>query len=77
MSPILNYPQLHKMRLSITERKWKDLQDIKSVISQECHTFYDLLPYAKQKNTENETDERDEPERKKTKRKNNHLLLLL
>lgn len=49
IAPVLNYPQQNKARLPITEKKWKDLQAIKSVISQECHSFYDSLPYMKKK----------------------------
>lgn len=32
-------------RLPIGERKWKDLQDLKSVLPSECHSFYNDLPH--------------------------------
>lgn len=78
MVPITKYPQLNKSRLPITERKWKDLQSLKSVITVECHSFYDQLPYSKNKTkdviNENDPSEDVEPEptkSKKTKSKKN------
>lgn len=56
IAPVLNFPQQHKARLPITEKKWKDLQAIKGVISQECHSFYDLLPYLKKKQNSEYTE---------------------
>ncbi|CAH1106899.1 unnamed protein product [Psylliodes chrysocephalus] len=53
MTPILNYPKLYKERLPITQKKWKHLQELKSVISQECHLFYDNLPYIQDRTGKN------------------------
>lgn len=39
-----SYPQLHKSTLKISYSKWKHLQELKSVIPEDCHTFYDNLP---------------------------------
>jgi len=39
------FPALYDARLPLTARKWKDLQDLKSVLPNDCHTFYDGLPH--------------------------------
>lgn len=39
------FPELYTQRLAIPRRKWKDLQDLKSVLPQDCHSYYDNLPY--------------------------------
>lgn len=39
-----SYPQLHKSTLKLSYSKWKHLQELKSVIPEDCHTFYDNLP---------------------------------
>ncbi|XP_054270099.1 uncharacterized protein LOC128991320 [Macrosteles quadrilineatus] len=36
---------LYKGRLSITEKKYKHLQELKAVIPREYHSFYENLPY--------------------------------
>lgn len=43
--PLSSFPQLLSSPLRITKRKWQDLQDLKSVIPQDCHPFYDQLPH--------------------------------
>lgn len=43
--PALQYPRMHKQPLKISENKWKDLQELKSVLPKDCHHFYDLLPH--------------------------------
>lgn len=39
------FPKLHSAPLSITERKFKDLQEIKNVIPRDCWPYYDSLPH--------------------------------
>lgn len=39
------YPQLYDTRLCIKESKWIHLQQLKSVIPKDCHSFYDFLPH--------------------------------
>lgn len=39
------FPKLHTAPLPITERKFKDLQEIKNVIPRDCWPFYDTLPH--------------------------------
>lgn len=51
--PILNYPRLYQDRLPITQKKWKHLQELKSIISQDCHPFYDQLPYTEEHTKKN------------------------
>lgn len=41
----INYEALHPSRLTIKETKWKHLQEIKCVLSKDCHDFYDNLPF--------------------------------
>ncbi len=41
----LPYPPLYCSRLEITQRKYKDLQELKQVIPIEHHSFYDNLPH--------------------------------
>lgn len=43
--PEIEYKTLHQRRLKIKEIKWKHLQEIKCVLSKDCHTFYDNLPH--------------------------------
>lgn len=43
---VSQYPKLYKSRQKITSRKFKDLQDLKSVIPASYHAFYDNLPHA-------------------------------
>lgn len=45
--PIENYPRLHQAPLKISKKKFGHLQDLKSVISKDCHPFYDSLTYDK------------------------------
>lgn len=42
---IVQYKALHNSRLKIKQTKWKHLQEIKSVLSKDCHDFYDNLPF--------------------------------
>jgi len=39
------FPALYSDKLKITEKKWKDLQSLKSVLPADCHSFYDALPH--------------------------------
>lgn len=41
--PEIEYKVLHQRRLKIKEIKWKHLQEIKCVLSKDCHSFYDNL----------------------------------
>lgn len=43
--PLSFFQALHKERLKITKRKYLHLQDLKAVIPQDCHPFYDLIPH--------------------------------
>lgn len=36
---------LYNERLKIPDRKWQHLQELKSVIPEDCHAFYDNLPH--------------------------------
>ncbi|CAH1966924.1 unnamed protein product [Acanthoscelides obtectus] len=63
-----NNPSLYSDRLEITQTKWKHLQYLKSVISKDCHTFYDLLPYKKDKTAENTTESDALDGKQKTKK---------
>lgn len=42
-------PKLFKARLPIDEKKWKDLQAIKSVLPRDTHSFYDNIKYCSKK----------------------------
>lgn len=46
IKPINQLAKLNKAKIPISRRKYQDLQDLKSVIPQTCHTFYDELPYS-------------------------------
>jgi len=37
--------RLYSQRIAISERKWMDLQELKTVIEKDAHLFYDNLPY--------------------------------
>lgn len=39
------FPKLHSAPLSVTERKFKDLQEIKNVIPRDCWPYYESLPH--------------------------------
>lgn len=41
----INYSPLHQDRLKIKEQKWRHLQEIKSVLTMDCQSFYDDLPH--------------------------------
>lgn len=43
--PRPEWPRLHKSKLKITARKWKDLQDLKFALPSDTHHFYDSLPH--------------------------------
>lgn len=43
---IKNLQKLYAARIPITNRKYKDLQDLKSVLPSSCHSFYDDLPHS-------------------------------
>ena len=45
IKPINELPKLYTGRLQITSRKYQDLQDLKAVIPESCHNFYDQLPH--------------------------------
>jgi hypothetical protein len=45
VDPSVQPKALYKGRLPITEKKFKHLQELKSVIPKEYHNFYDNLPY--------------------------------
>lgn len=38
--------KLYAARIPITKRKYQDLQDLKSVLPSNCHSFYDDLPHS-------------------------------
>lgn len=40
-----SFPTLRKTPIKITNRKWMHLQELKAVIPQDCHAFYDNLPH--------------------------------
>lgn len=42
---VREYPPLHRNRIPITNQKYKHLQELKSVIPLDCHSFYDALPH--------------------------------
>ncbi|CAG5056101.1 unnamed protein product [Parnassius apollo] len=42
---IREYASLHRNRIPITYQKYKHLQELKSVIPLDCHSFYDSLPH--------------------------------
>lgn len=45
-SQIIEEPKrLHNDRLRITSKKWKHLQELKSVLSKESYDFYDSIPH--------------------------------
>ena len=39
------FPKLYKERLKNSESKWNHLQQLKSVIPKDCHSFYDNIPH--------------------------------
>lgn len=43
---IENFPCLYKERLAIKQRKYNDLQDLKSILPRDYHEFYDNIPFA-------------------------------
>lgn len=45
VSKLSQFKQCHLAPLKITKRKWTHLQELKSVIPQDCHPFYDSLHY--------------------------------
>ncbi|CAF4930111.1 unnamed protein product [Pieris macdunnoughi] len=45
VKPLEELPKLFSERLPISQRKYKDLQDLKAVIPSNCHAYYDELPY--------------------------------
>lgn len=45
IDPILEYPQAHISQLPIKKKKWLHLQELKSVIPQDCWLYYDNLPH--------------------------------
>lgn len=42
---IIDYPPLHKERLKIPLKKWKNLQELKCVLPADCIEFYNNLPH--------------------------------
>lgn len=42
---VREYKPLHKTKINITLQKFKHLQELKSVIPLDCHSFYDDLPH--------------------------------
>ncbi|CAH1099152.1 unnamed protein product [Psylliodes chrysocephalus] len=40
-----SFPQLRKAPIKIKKQKWEHLQQLKAVISQDCHSFYDNLSH--------------------------------
>lgn len=38
-------PNLHKTRIRIKKRKYRDLQELKSILAPDYHTFYDDIPF--------------------------------
>ena len=42
--PEVDYKALHSSRIKIKKTKWQHLQEIKCVLSKDCHSFYDSLP---------------------------------
>lgn len=44
MEPGIVYPQIYSSRLKISPTKWEHLQQLKAVIPQAVHYFYDALP---------------------------------
>ena len=45
ISVCVNVPDLFPSALKINARKYKDLQDLKVVIPEDCHSFYDNVPH--------------------------------
>ena len=45
ISVCVNVPNLFSSALKINARKYKDLQDLKCVIPEDCHSFYDNIPH--------------------------------
>ncbi|CAF4848935.1 unnamed protein product [Pieris macdunnoughi] len=45
IKPLEELPKIFSERLPISQRKYKDLQDLKAVIPSNCHSYYDELPY--------------------------------
>lgn len=43
--PIVEVPKLNDQRLKIRKEKWQHLQQLKCVLEQEFHYFYDTLPH--------------------------------
>lgn len=41
----VTYPPLHSERIKIKEQKWKHLQELRLVLSSDCHAFYNNLPH--------------------------------
>lgn len=42
---LANAPPLNKERRTISHSKWKDLQELKTVLTQDCHSFYNEIPH--------------------------------
>lgn len=42
---LCSFPQLHSESLKISNIKWKNQQDLKSVLPRNCHSFYDNLKF--------------------------------
>lgn len=45
VTPLSMLPKLYDAKLPISQRKYKDLQDLKTVLPSNCHSFYDDLPF--------------------------------
>lgn len=43
--PMSKFPKLYSAKLPISQRKYKDLQDLKAVLPASCHSFYDNIPF--------------------------------
>ncbi|KAG8247453.1 hypothetical protein J6590_108779 [Homalodisca vitripennis] len=39
------FPPLYHQKVPVKSSKYKDLQDLKCVLPQDCHAFYDQLPH--------------------------------
>lgn len=42
---VSEFPPLYNQKIPIQASKFKHLQELKSVIPEDCHAFYDQLPY--------------------------------